>query len=43
MDFAQVDVEVRTQAGKNGAHKVRAAGKVPGVLYGHKQPPVMIR
>jgi len=42
MDFAQVDVEVRTQSGKNGAHKVRAAGKVPGVLYGHKQPPVMI-
>jgi large subunit ribosomal protein L25 len=42
MDFAQVDVEVRTQSGKSGAHKVRAAGKVPGVLYGHKQPPVLI-
>jgi len=42
MDFAQVDVEVRTQSGKSGAHKVRAAGKVPGVLYGHKQPPMMI-
>jgi len=42
MDFAQVDVEVRTQSGKSGAHKVRAAGKVPGVLYGHKQPPVLL-
>jgi large subunit ribosomal protein L25 len=36
MEFAKVNVEVRSQVGKGGAHKVRAAGKVPGVLYGRQ-------
>ena len=36
MDFSKVNVEVRKQSGKGGARKVRAAGKVPGVLYGNK-------
>ena len=40
MDFAKIDVEVRTQTGKGAARKARAAGKVPGILYGHKQAPV---
>jgi large subunit ribosomal protein L25 len=42
MEIAKVNVEVRTQVGKGGAHKVRAAGKVPGVLYGRKIAPVSV-
>ena len=42
MEFAKVSVEVRTQVGKGGAHKVRAAGKVPGVLYGRKLEPIAV-
>jgi large subunit ribosomal protein L25 len=42
MDFAKVSVEVRASAGKGGAHRVRAAGKVPGVLYGRKTAPVPV-
>src|SRR5450432_2859934 len=42
MEFAKVNVEVRTQIGKGGAHKVRAGGKVPGVLYGRKVEPIAV-
>jgi large subunit ribosomal protein L25 len=42
MEFAKVSVEVRTQVGKGGAHKVRAGGKVPGVLYGRKIDPISV-
>jgi large subunit ribosomal protein L25 len=42
MEFAKVSIEVRSQVGKGGAHKVRAAGKVPGVLYGRKLEPVAV-
>jgi large subunit ribosomal protein L25 len=42
MDFAKVTVEVRSNTGKGGARKVRAAGKVPGVLYGRKGEPVVV-
>jgi len=42
MDFSKVSVEVRKQTGKGGARKVRASGKVPGVLYGHKAGPVSV-
>jgi large subunit ribosomal protein L25 len=42
MDFSKVSVEVRKQSGKGGARKVRASGKVPGVLYGHKSDPVAV-
>lgn len=42
MEFAKVSVEVRSQVGKGGAHKVRAAGKVPGVLYGQESTPVSV-
>ena len=42
MEFAKVSIEVRTQVGKGGAHKVRAGGKVPGVLYGRKVPPLAV-
>jgi len=42
MDFAKVSVEVRQSAGKGGAHRTRAAGKVPGVLYGRKAEPIPV-
>ncbi|MBC8132499.1 MAG: 50S ribosomal protein L25 [Deltaproteobacteria bacterium] len=42
MDFAKVSVEVRESSGKGGAHRVRAAGKIPGVLYGRKTAPVAV-
>lgn len=42
MDFAKVSVEVRQSSGKGGAHRVRAAGKVPGVLYGRQAAPVPV-
>ena len=42
MDFSKVSVEVRKQSGKGGARKVRAGGKIPGVLYGHKGEPVAV-
>ena len=42
MDFAKVNVEVRTGMGKGGSRKVRAAGKVPGVVYGRKAEPVAV-
>jgi large subunit ribosomal protein L25 len=42
MDFAKVTVEVRSRTGKGGARKVRAAGKVPGVLYGRNGEPVVV-
>ena len=42
MDFAKVNVEVRSGTGKGGSRKVRAAGKVPGVVYGLKVEPVTV-
>ncbi|MGF1639480.1 MAG: 50S ribosomal protein L25/general stress protein Ctc [Rhodospirillales bacterium] len=34
--------EVRTRAGKGPARQTRRAGRVPAVIYGNKQAPVMI-
>ena len=34
--------ETRSQAGKGFARKLRAAGKVPAILYGEKTEPVML-
>jgi large subunit ribosomal protein L25 len=42
MDFSKVSVEVRSQSGKGSARRARAAGKCPGILYGHKEPPVLL-
>src|SRR4030095_2218825 len=42
MDSAKVSVQVRTQRGKGSARRARAAGKVPGILYGHKAEPVAV-
>ena len=32
----------RTRLGKGGARKARAAGQVPGVVYGHGEEPVPV-
>jgi large subunit ribosomal protein L25 len=42
MDFAKVSVEVRSETGKGSSRRARATGKVPGILYGHKEPPVKL-
>jgi large subunit ribosomal protein L25 len=35
-----LEVEKRKDAGKRAARRLRAAGTVPAILYGHKEPPV---
>jgi large subunit ribosomal protein L25 len=42
MDFAKVNVELRGGTGKGGSRKVRAGGKVPGVVYGRKAEPISV-
>ena len=42
MDFAKVNVEVRTATKKGGARKVRSKGSIPGVLYGRKGEPLPV-
>jgi large subunit ribosomal protein L25 len=42
MDFAKVDVQIRESTGKGSARRMRAAGKVPGVLYGRKEEPISL-
>lgn len=40
METQLIEVQRRTPDGKGTARKVRKSGKIPGVLYGHKQDPV---
>jgi len=37
-----IPAQVRERAGKGPARAARRAGRVPGVIYGSKKPPVMI-
>lgn len=39
MATASLNAEVRTETGKGVARKLRFAGKVPGVIYGHGREP----
>ena len=39
MDAQVLEVEKRTAAGKGGARKLRKEGRLPAVLYGHRQEP----
>jgi large subunit ribosomal protein L25 len=39
MATAQLSASVRTQAGKGTARKLRAAGQVPAIIYGHAREP----
>ena len=42
MAVIQLKGSKREQIGKGGARKARAAGKIPGVLYGHGEDPVPV-
>ncbi len=42
MEFAKVNVDVRSAAKKGAARKVRSGGAVPGVLYGRKREPIAV-
>lgn len=42
MAMHQLKAELRERAGKGAARAVRRAGRVPGVIYGNKQEPVLI-
>ncbi|MEO1231887.1 MAG: 50S ribosomal protein L25, partial [Myxococcota bacterium] len=41
MEAVQIELEKRTETGKGSARKTRDGGKIPGILYGHKNEPVM--
>ena len=41
-NIVTIEAEVRARAGKGAARATRRAGKVPGVIYGAKQPPSLI-
>ena len=42
MAEVKLNVEVRDEQGKGAARRARAAGKVPGVVYGRGMDPVSI-
>jgi large subunit ribosomal protein L25 len=39
MANASLSAEMRTESGKGVARKLRAAGRVPGIIYGHAREP----
>jgi large subunit ribosomal protein L25 len=39
MASATLSAEMRTESGKGVARKLRAAGRVPGIIYGHAREP----
>ncbi len=41
-DSVMLKAEVREQSGTKATAKLRALGKLPGIVYGHKQDPVSI-
>ena len=41
-DTSTLDVEKREQAGKGGARATRRAGRIPAIIYGNKESPVLI-
>lgn len=40
---AKLEVEARSETGKGAARRLRAAGKVPGVVYGHGEEPQAVQ
>lgn len=42
MEVGKLNVEVRTQQGKNEARRLRTTGKVPGIVYGKGVEPLLI-
>lgn len=41
-DLVSLAVQPRSTTGTRAAKKVRAAGMIPGIVYGHKQDPVAV-
>jgi large subunit ribosomal protein L25 len=41
-DVVSLAAELRRRAGKGGAREYRRAGRIPAVIYGNKQEPVLI-
>lgn len=41
-DDSGVEVEQRTETGKNAAGRMRRAGQVPGIVYGLDRPPFLV-
>jgi large subunit ribosomal protein L25 len=42
METFKLKTEVRTGSGKGAAHKLRAVGHIPAILYGRKEEPVSL-
>jgi large subunit ribosomal protein L25 len=42
MEFQQLDVNERMATGKGASRKLRAAGRIPGIIYGRGTTPVMV-
>ncbi len=42
-NFVTIEAEARERAGKGAARATRRQGKVPGVIYGAKQAPILIQ
>lgn len=42
MKEIQLRSRIREGSGKKAAHKIRAAGDIPGILYGHKAEPISL-
>lgn len=42
VDMVEIAAEARNKAGKGTARALRREGKVPGVLYGEKKPPLSL-
>ena len=42
MEVGKLTVEVRTTLGKNESRRLRAQGKVPGVIYGKGMEPMLL-
>ena len=40
MDTIKLTARIREEASKKNVHKLRKAGEIPGVLYGHSKDPV---
>ena len=43
MTTAALNASVRTENGKGAARKIRQAGNIPSVIYGHGREPVQPR
>ncbi len=43
MEQTRLEAEIRKGKGKGQARSIRRSGMVPGIIYGHKQEPIMIQ